>query len=191
MIKSCFFHFSFLHRWNSQMQCVPKPVCPSQDRPVRMVVSQWLTFVQDYPWASAWLISPDQARASALQPIDTHRSYPSKSEWKCLSSPLVTNYHSPWVFPMFSQSYLSGDFWLLYSLTSSLERLDKCCPLITWLSGYSKDLPTYGVNHLSISEKNGWSCTNSWKTIKHSEQFSKHKSLFRRFSPRRLLLYRK
>lgn len=90
----------------------------------------------------------------------THRSYPSESKWKCLSSPLVTNYRSPWVIPMFSQSYLSGDYWLLYSLTSSLERLDKCCPPITWLLGYSNDLPTYGVNHLSISKKNGWSCTN-------------------------------
>lgn len=171
MIKTCFV-CSCLHRWNSQMQCVPKPVCPSPDRPVRMVVSQWLTFVQDYPWASAWLISPDQARASALQPIDTHRSYPSESEWKCLSSPLVTNYHSPWVISklVFSQSYLSKDY-RSCSLTSSLERLDKCPP-ITWLSGCSKDLPTYGVNHLSISEKNGWSCTNLWKTIKHSRQFS-------------------
>lgn len=164
--------FCFLHRWNSQMQCVPKPVCLSQDRPARMVVSQWLTFVQDYPWASAWLISPDQARASALQPVNTHCSYPSESEWKCLSSSLVTNYHSPWVISnlVFIQSYFSRDNWS-HSLTSSLERLDKSCPPITWLLGFSKDLPTYGVNH--ISEKNSWLCTNSWKTIKHSGQFSK------------------
>lgn len=92
--------------------------------------------------------------------------------------------------PEFSQSYLSRDYWSR-SLTTSLERLDQGCPPTTWLSGFSTDLPTNGVNHLTISEKNSWSFTNSWKTIKHSGQFSKqNKSLFRRFLPWSLLLYR-
>lgn len=54
------------------MQCAPKPVCPSQDQPVRTAASQWRTCVQDYPWASAWLISLNHAQASALQPMETH-----------------------------------------------------------------------------------------------------------------------
>lgn len=54
------------------MQCAPKPVCPSQDQPVRTAASQWRTCVQDYPWASAWPISLNHAQASALQPMETH-----------------------------------------------------------------------------------------------------------------------
>lgn len=160
------------------MQCAPKLVYPSQDQPVRMVVSRWLTSVQDYPWASAWLISPDHARASALQPMDTHPPCPSESERKCSSSPSVTNCHSPWVIlPNFTiwslaNHIFSKDFWSCSS-TPSLERLDSCCPPTTWLSGFSKDLPTYKVKHSTVSEKDGWSFTNSWKTIKHSGQFSK------------------
>lgn len=62
----------------------------------------------------------------------------------------------PWIFSLeFSQSYLSEDSWS-HSLTSSLEILDRCCPSTTWLSGFSKDLPTYKGNHLTISEKNDW-----------------------------------
>lgn len=83
---------------------------------------------------------------------------------------------SLWSAPIFnlefSQSYLSEDSWSR-SFTSSLERLDRCCPPTTWLSGFSKDLPTYDVNHLTISKKDGWSFANSRKTIKHSGQFSK------------------
>lgn len=54
------------------MQCAPKPVCPSQDQPVRTAASLWRTCVQDYPWASAWPISLNHAQASALQPMETH-----------------------------------------------------------------------------------------------------------------------
>lgn len=111
--------FLSLYRWNSRMQCAPKLVCLSQDQPARMVVFQWLTSVLDYPWVSAWLISPDYIQASALQ----------------------------------------------------LERLDRCLPT-TWLSGFSNDLPINEESHLTISEKNGCSYTNSWKAIKHSGQFS-------------------
>lgn len=77
-----------LYRLNSQMQCAPKPVYPSQDQPVRTDVSRWLTCVQDYPWASAWLISLDHAQASALQPMETHPSLLNK---KRMSSPVMTN----------------------------------------------------------------------------------------------------
>lgn len=86
-------------------------------------------------------------------PITTHHGW----------SALICN-------PEFSQSYLSEDSW---SLTSGLQRLERCCPPTTWLSGFSKDLPTSEVNHLTISEKDGLSFTNSWKTIKHSGPFSK------------------
>lgn len=112
----------FLYRWNSQMRCAPKLVYPSQDQQVRMVVSRWLTSVQDYPWASAWLISPDHVWASALQSMDTHHPFPSESEWKCVSTPVVTKHHgwSSLIFNMeFSQLYLSEDPWSR-SLSSSL-----------------------------------------------------------------------
>lgn len=102
--------------------------------------------------------------------------------WKWMEMLIISIHHRPitthrgWSTPIFnlefSQSYLSEDSWSR-SLTSSLERLDGCCPPTTWLSGFSKDLPTHEVNHLTISEKNGWSFMNSWKTIKHSGQFSK------------------
>lgn len=180
MIKIRLTYFFSLHRWNSQMQCAPKLVYPSQDRPVRMAVSQWLTSVQDYPWASAWLISPDHTWVSALQPVKTHSSFPSESTWKCLSSWQITT-HQSWSALIlnleFSQSYLSEDS-ESHSLTSNLERLDRCCPLTTWLSGISKDLPTYGVNHLTISD---WSFTNTWKTSTGDSFLNKHASLFSRF----------
>lgn len=70
--------------------------------------------------------------------------------------------------PEFSHSYFSENSW---SLTSNLERLDRCSPM-TWLSGFSKDLPTYEEKCSTIGEKEGESCRNSWKTIKHSGQFS-------------------
>lgn len=148
------------------MQCAPKLVYPSQDQPVRMVVSRWLTSVQDYPWASAWLISPDHAQASALQPMDTHPSVWKRKACHLFRWPITT--HRGWSSPIFnmefiltlkpSQSYLSEECWS-DSLTSCLERLDRCCPPTTWLSGLRKDLPTYKVNRFTISEKDGWSFT--------------------------------
>lgn len=130
------------------MQCAPKLVCPSQDQPVRMVVSQWLTSVQDYPWASAWLISPDHTRASALQPITQILPSPLKVKWTEIrvisfgdESPRTVG-----ALPLFSvQSsaiHISSRTPDLTLFTSSLERLDRCPPM-TWLSGFSKDLPTY------------------------------------------------
>lgn len=158
------------------MQCAPKLVYPSQDRPVRMAVSQWLTSVQDYPWASAWLISPDHTRVSALQPVKTHISFPTERKWKFLSSPLVTSNHSPKLIRhdfqsgvIYSQPFLTEDSGPC-SLTYSLERLDSCCPTTTWLSGVSKDLPTYGMNHLTIS--GWWLVVYSFMKNKHRGQFS-------------------
>lgn len=149
------------------MQCAPKLVYPSQDQPVRMVVSQWLTSVQDYPWASAWLISPDHAQASALQPMDRHPSLWKRKACHLFQWPTTT--HRGWSCLIFemefiltlnpSQSYLSEECWS-YSLTYSLEKIDRCCLPTTWLWGLRKDLPNCKVNHLTISEKDGWSFTN-------------------------------
>lgn len=116
-----------------------------------------------------------------------HTSFLSlKSKWKCLSSPSVTNNtHRVWssvIFNLeFSQSYLLEDFWSC-SLTSSLKRLAVKCKQslptykVTWLSARKM------AHHLQIHEKQS-STVDSF--------LNKHASLFRRFLPWRLFLYRK
>lgn len=75
---------------------------------------------------------PDPCQCLTAAP---HILLPSDSEWKCLSSPLVTNDHSPWeICPDFqsgvSQSYHAEDSWSYY-LLFRLQRLDTSCPPTT------------------------------------------------------------
>lgn len=120
-----------------------------------------LTMPEPVPYSQSTHILPSPLKVNGntcyllRRPITTHLRW----------SVLILNLE-------FSQSYLSEDSWSR-SLTSSPERLESCCPFTTWLSGFSKDLPTYEANHVTNSKKDGWSFTNSWKTIKHSWQFSK------------------
>lgn len=159
------------------MRCAPKPVCPSQDRLARMAVFRWLISVQDYPWASAWLISPDHTWVSALQPVTTHSS---STSWKETGNSLffffffsptpisledktkkrtIYNNEPPWFSIWSLANHISVDSWS-HSLTHSLERLDSCVlpTLGCWVSAVTC-LPTEWIMWPSASH--GWSCTVS------------------------------
>lgn len=146
------------------MQCAPKPVCPSQDQPVRTAASQWRTCVQDYPWASAWPISLNHAQASALQPMETHtaRSLLGNQDRNAVSREQQQKQET---FPMFHQ----------LAICSSLR--PRPCDLFIVQPGKGTGLQgerVLDLNHMTIKRENlaGHNRTRR-DTIKHSGQFSK------------------